>query len=187
LWQLPSSNKLKESLGVRVNFDDEDQSNMKRASKQPMVHCKIVGRKEAVEEAKSRLLAQVDRLVRFAQLKSLLSPETLTPHTQADETTETLHIKKALHPALIGQSGKYAIRLEEKYGVKITFPREGKEGAAPQGPDEVVVRGGKKGVAGAKAELLEVGYPAARRYNGAANCCHVAFRLPSLRRSPTSR
>lgn len=133
------SNKLKESLGVRVNFDDEGDSNMKKAAKQPMVRCKIIGRKEAVEEAKSRLLAQVDRL--------------------ADETTETLSIKKALHPALIGQGGKYAIRLEDKYGVKITFPREGKEGkegATPQGQDEVIVRGGKKGVAGAKAELLEV-------------------------------
>jgi hypothetical protein len=95
------------------------------------VTCKIVGRKEGVEEAKRRLLAQVERL--------------------ADETTLTLVIPKKFHPALIGSSGKYAIRLEEKYAVKITFPRENSD----QKPDEVLVRGGKKGVASAKAELLE--------------------------------
>lgn len=131
-------NKLRESLGVRVNFDDESESDVKKASKKPMVTCKIVGRKEAVEEAKQRLLAQVERL--------------------ADETTEVITIKRTLHPALIGSSGKYAIRLEEKYGVKITFPRDSKDGAeqkSSQKPDEVVIRGGKKGVAGAKAELLE--------------------------------
>lgn len=68
-------------------------------------------------------------------------------------------IKRALHPALIGSSGKYAIRLEEKYAVKITFPRDAKDGEeskSNQKPDEVIIRGGKKGVAGAKAELVEV-------------------------------
>jgi predicted PilT family ATPase len=73
----------------------------------------------------------------------------------ADETTETVNIKRALQPALIGSGGKYAIRLEEKYGVKLSFPRENKDGTAPAKPDEVVIRGGKKGVAQAKAELLE--------------------------------
>jgi predicted PilT family ATPase len=131
-------NKLRESLGVRVNFDDDEEPSNKKGSKNPMVSCKIVGRKEAVEEAKQRLQAQIERL--------------------ADETTEVITIKRALHPALIGSSGKYAIRLEDKYGVKITFPRDTKDGAeqkANQKPDEVVIRGGKKGVAGAKAELLE--------------------------------
>jgi predicted PilT family ATPase len=111
---------------------------VKKASKKPTVTCKIVGRKEAVEEAKQRLEAQIERL--------------------ADETTEVISIKRALHPALIGSSGKYAIRLEEKYGVKITFPRDAKDGVeqkSTQKPDEVILRGGKKGVAGAKAELLE--------------------------------
>lgn len=64
-------------------------------------------------------------------------------------------------------SGKYVIRLEEKYSVKITFPREtaeenGSEDAKGGRPrealksDEVLIKGGKKGVAGAKAEILEV-------------------------------
>lgn len=60
---------------------------------------------------------------------------------------------------MIGQSGKYAIRLEEKYGVKITFPRgsweNGEKTREALKSDEVLVKGGKKGVAGAKSELLE--------------------------------
>lgn len=130
-------NKLRESLSVRINFDDDESAN-KKSAKNALVSCKIIGRKEAVEEAKKRLLAQVERL--------------------DDETTEILNIKRALHAALIGSSGKYAIRLEEKYAVKITFPRDGKDGEDSKSslkPDEVQVRGGKKGVAAAKAELLE--------------------------------
>lgn len=62
------------------------------------------------------------------------------------------------------EGGKYVIRLEEKYGVKITFARDSDDSAADEGkngrrevlkPDEVLIKGGKKGVAGAKAEILE--------------------------------
>jgi predicted PilT family ATPase len=75
---------------------------------------------------------------------------------QEDETTEIVIIKRAIQPALIGAGGKYAIRLEEKYGVKLSFPRDSKDASAPtQKPDEVSIRGGKTGVASAKAELLE--------------------------------
>ena len=79
---------------------------------------------------------------------------------QADETSEILNIPAQYHAGLIGQSGKYVIRLEEKYSVKITFPRglsENAEGRSREHlkPDEVFVKGGKKGVAGAKSELLD--------------------------------
>jgi len=79
---------------------------------------------------------------------------------QADETSEILNIPAQYHSGLIGHSGKYVIRLEEKYGVKITFPRGSGENAEGRSRehlklDEVFVKGGKKGVAGAKSELLE--------------------------------
>lgn len=121
-------NKLRETLGVKVNFDDAAEV---KKGKKPVAHCKIVGRKEAVEEAKRRIQAQIEKL--------------------EDETTEIVKIKREIQPALIGSGGKYAIRLEEKYGVKLSFPRDGKD----QKPDEVTIRGGKKGVAAAKAELVE--------------------------------
>ncbi|CDZ98263.1 Vigilin [Phaffia rhodozyma] len=131
-----SINKLRDDLGVRVNFDDASPNGAavdnKKKSTGAKATCKIVGQRAPVEEAKRRLLAQVERL--------------------ADETTISVVIPRKYHASLIGSSGKYAIRLEEKYGVKITFPRD-KE--SDQKSDEVLLRGGKKGVASAKAELLE--------------------------------
>ncbi|KAF8844641.1 hypothetical protein BDN67DRAFT_962561 [Paxillus ammoniavirescens] len=138
-------NRLREQLGVKVDVSDDIEEKEKESSKKKKpVHLKskfkITGRKENVEEAKKRILAQVERL--------------------ADETSETLKIPAQYHASLIGQNGKYAIRLEEKYEVKITFPRglsvngENKTREALK-PDEVLVKGGKKGVAGAKSELLE--------------------------------
>ncbi|KAG6837485.1 hypothetical protein H0H93_008410 [Arthromyces matolae] len=135
-------NKLREQLGVKVDVSDEVEE--KEGKKKKAVHqrakVKITGRLENVEEAKRRILSQVERL--------------------ADETSEVLKIPSQYHSSLIGQSGKYAIRLEEKYAVKITFPRhttengEGKTREALKA-DEVLIKGGKKGVAGVKAELLE--------------------------------
>jgi KH domain len=80
---------------------------------------------------------------------------------QADETSEILKIAAQYHSSLIGQNGKYAIRLEEKYSVKITFPRQSTENGEAKTreqlkPDEVLVKGGRKGVANAKSELLDV-------------------------------
>jgi hypothetical protein len=63
------------------------------------------------------------------------------------------------------EAGKYVIRLEERYSVKITFPRDPEDTGPDEGkgtrrealkPDEVLIKGGKKGVSGAKAEILEV-------------------------------
>lgn len=78
---------------------------------------------------------------------------------QADETTEILKIPHQYHGSLIGQNGKYVVRLEDKYSVKINFPRQtgeyGDNKREPLKPDEVLVKGGKKGVSQAKLELLE--------------------------------
>ncbi|KAG2150530.1 hypothetical protein DEU56DRAFT_33581 [Suillus clintonianus] len=140
-------NRLRDALGVKVDFSDEADEKEKDAGKKKkaaVTHqkskVKITGRKENVEEAKKRILSQVERL--------------------ADETSEVLKIPNQYHAQLIGQSGKYAIRLEENYGVKITFPRssgENGEGKTREQlkPDEVLIKGGKRGVASAKSELLE--------------------------------
>jgi len=78
---------------------------------------------------------------------------------QADETTEILKIPHQYHGSLIGQNGKYVVRLEDKYSVKINFPRQsgeyGDNKREPLKPDEVLVKGGRKGVAQAKSELLD--------------------------------
>ncbi|CCU99760.1 unnamed protein product [Malassezia sympodialis ATCC 42132] len=119
--------KLRDELGVRVDFPDADDKA--RAKQVPIV---LTGRKACVTEAKARLAAQVQRL--------------------ADETTVRLRVPSEMHGALIGPGGKYVSRLQDKYGVRIVFPR----GDEAQAGDEVSVRGGKRGVAEAQAELLEL-------------------------------
>ena len=142
-------NRLRDQLGVKIDFSDEGEEKEKEKEvgkkKKGAVHLKckvkIVGRKENVEEAKRRIQTMADRF--------------------ADETSEILKIPHQYHSSLIGQGGKYVIRLEESYSVKITFPRESSadgEGKTrePLKADEVLIKGGRKGVAGAKGELMEV-------------------------------
>ncbi|EGO25375.1 hypothetical protein SERLADRAFT_368777 [Serpula lacrymans var. lacrymans S7.9] len=137
-------NKLRDVLGVKVDVSDEVDEKEKENGKKKKAHqkskVKITGRKENVEEAKRRIIAQVERL--------------------ADETSEVLKISSQYHSSLIGQNGKYAIRLEEKYSVKITFPRQSADNSENRTreqlkSDEVLIKGGKKGVALAKSELLD--------------------------------
>lgn len=78
-----------------------------------------------------------------------------------DETTIRLKVPSEYHANLIGQSGKFVRRLEEKYDVRIRFPRE--QGYSnesnkdvPQHKDEVVVRGPSKGAQRAKEELEDL-------------------------------
>jgi polyribonucleotide nucleotidyltransferase len=137
-------NKLREQLGVKVDvsddFDEKDPSGKKKKGTHSKSKVKITGRKENVEEAQKRILAQLEKL--------------------ADETAEILKIPGQYHSGLIGSNGKYVIRLEEKYAVKIIFPRQTAENGEGKTReqlklDEVLVKGGKKGVAGAKSELLD--------------------------------
>ncbi|KAJ2714632.1 hypothetical protein H4R19_001630, partial [Coemansia spiralis] len=78
----------------------------------------------------------------------------------ADQTTETISAPADMHRSLIGTGGKYVRRLEDKYAVNIQFPsssrREASDEGAPLGPDQIRIRGGRKGVEAAKAELLEL-------------------------------
>lgn len=159
--------------------DDVDESSKEGGKKKKAVHqkskvkvskpnlskfllltkLKITGRKENVEEAKKRILSQLERLVR--SFLNFPSVGITNFFLQADETSEVLKIPSQYHSSLIGQSGKYAIRLEEKYSVKITFPRQFSENGESKTreqlkSDEVLIKGGKKGVALAKSELMEV-------------------------------
>ncbi|KAJ1020599.1 hypothetical protein NDA16_003992 [Ustilago loliicola] len=147
--------KLREELGVRIDFGEPSNAEgADGAKKGKKASTKVVltGRKENVEEAKKRLQTQIERL--------------------ADETTVTLKIPQEMHGSFIGQGGKYVTRLQDTYAVRINFPNanaqsgvstptEGTDdktagGRAAQKADEVIIKGGKKGVEGAKAELLEL-------------------------------
>lgn len=108
-----SVNRLRDQLGVKLDFNDEVDEKESQGKKKKVTvqkskvkvsnqhtysyvigckcHVKITGRKENVEEAKRRILGQVEKL--------------------ADETSEILRIPRQYHSGLIGQSGKYVIRV----------------------------------------------------------------------------
>lgn len=58
-------NRLRDQLGVKVDVNDEEKesSGKKKKAATQKSKIKITGRKENVEEAKKRILAQVERLV----------------------------------------------------------------------------------------------------------------------------
>jgi len=87
----------------------------------------------------------------------------------ADETTHNLKIEPKFHRELIGAQGATINRLQTRYKVQIFFPRSAKstkddesnidaasEAGKPrrqQGPDDVIIRGPKKGADEARDEL----------------------------------
>jgi polyribonucleotide nucleotidyltransferase len=93
----------------------------------------------------------------------------------ADETTHVLKIDPNFHRELIGPQGSQINRLQTRYKVHIFFPRSAKANAkdddsnadaaseaggksrrSQQAPDEVIIRGPKKGADEARDEILSL-------------------------------
>ncbi|KAJ1936730.1 hypothetical protein GGF37_005491, partial [Kickxella alabastrina] len=82
----------------------------------------------------------------------------------ADQTSEIVSVAANIHRSLIGTGGRFVKRLEEKYAVQIKFPssrsrsdkHDDEDSGAPLAADQIRIRGGRKGVEGSKAELLEL-------------------------------
>lgn len=141
-------NKLKDDLGVKIDIGENNKSEEKTAAakkdKKNAAPVKVViqGPKINVEAAKERINAQISNL--------------------ADQVTLSLKVPKAFHRFLIGPSGRYVKKLEDKYNVFIKFPKSGNRGdespssPSPTNPDEITVRGGKKDAQSAKEELMEL-------------------------------
>ncbi|GAA5925903.1 hypothetical protein JCM1841_004035 [Sporobolomyces salmonicolor] len=134
-------NKLREDLGVRVDFVELPAAAGKKGKQSRVT---IKGRKENAEEANKRIKALVEKI--------------------ADEVTLTIPLPASLdRGSLIGKQGTYLKRLEEKYKVRINFPRDGRKPstAAPEddapsssSSNEIVIRGPSKGAQAAKGELV---------------------------------
>lgn len=87
-----------------------------------------------------------------------------------DEATHTLKIKSQYHRDLIGAKGSQVNRLQDRYNVRINFPRSNNnndDDAATEGgksqknfraqaADEVIIRGPRKGADEAREELLNL-------------------------------
>ncbi|CCJ28435.1 unnamed protein product [Pneumocystis jirovecii] len=101
----------------------------------------IQGSKKNVEDAKSRVEAFAKKM--------------------EDQMVIHLSIPVKHHGSLIGQNGKFVKRLEEKYKVKINFPRENLENKNTHDKksnmkNEVTIRGDKIAATSAKLELLDL-------------------------------
>lgn len=136
--------KLKDIPGV-VKIDVEDNKENRKPNE--MVNINVQGTKKAAETVKESILERVAQL--------------------ADATTITLNIPQEYHRQIIGAQGKYVKRLESKYGVRIQFPKDSADSESTEdlaavddkeklNPNTVIVKGGKKGVEGAKGEILEL-------------------------------
>ncbi|KAF3908268.1 Vigilin [Arthrobotrys entomopaga] len=87
-----------------------------------------------------------------------------------DETTISVIVAPEYHRTIIGQGGRFVKRLEDKYSVRIQFPKAARDdssenvsdmgaGAGPskaQAPNEIILRGPSKGVKDAKDEITEL-------------------------------
>ncbi|KAG2214318.1 hypothetical protein INT47_000874 [Mucor saturninus] len=144
-------NKLKDDLGVKIdigeNKNGEEEKvvvskNKKNAASAAPVKVVIQGIRLNVEAAKERVLSQITNL--------------------ADQVTLSLKVPKEFHRFLIGPSGRYVKKLEDKYNVFIKFPKTNRgdesptSSPIPSNPDEITVRGGKKDCQSAKEELMEL-------------------------------
>ncbi|KZF21126.1 hypothetical protein L228DRAFT_248893 [Xylona heveae TC161] len=112
----------------------------------------IKGPKAKAEAAKGRIIALAKKL--------------------EDEVTHVLKIKSQFHRDLIGTKGSQVNRLQERYNVRVNFPRSasaadegspaetgsdaGQRPRGSQAPDEVTIRGPKRGADEAREELLSL-------------------------------
>jgi hypothetical protein len=75
-----------------------------------------------------------------------------------DKAVIPIKVPQQFHSIIIGSEGSTVRRLEERYNVRINFPKAGKsdEDGARQASDEIVIRGGKKGAEEARQEIQEL-------------------------------
>ena len=132
---------------LREEFDVEIQLNDGKVE--------IKGPKAKAEACKSRILSMSKKL--------------------EDEVTHILKIKPQYHREMIGAKGSQVNRLQDRYNVRVQFPRSASNGhdndsvgdnaseaggvrghRSNQAPDEVIIRGPKKGADEARDELLSL-------------------------------
>ncbi|KAF8246719.1 hypothetical protein K440DRAFT_650721 [Wilcoxina mikolae CBS 423.85] len=98
----------------------------------------IRGVKVCVDAARRKLITQIKEL--------------------EDKAVIPIKIPQQFHSIIIGSEGSTVRRLEERYNVRINFPKAAKsdEDGPRQAPDEIVIRGSKKGAEEARQEITDL-------------------------------
>ncbi|CAG8560746.1 1982_t:CDS:10, partial [Ambispora leptoticha] len=157
--------RLKENLNVKIDIEGGAKGEEKKTHPGENVKVTIQGRKDNVEEAKAKILDLVDKL--------------------QDATILRLQVPVEYHKSLIGVGGRYVKRLEEKYGVHIRFPKnkesteDVEDDVEAQKFDEVIIKGGRRGAADAKAEMMEL-LDYEREHDNSLNFTIPAIYLPHV-------
>ena len=112
--------------------------------------------------------------IRGVQISTEVARRRINEQIRQLEDNTTIHLKVAPehHRAIIGIQGRFVRRLEDKYEVKITFPKLNKEEEVMNGvsidavrtmynarqlaPNEIMIKGRKKGCAETKSEIEEL-------------------------------
>lgn len=130
---------LREQFGVKIDVSDDGKQEGTK-DKNDKTEIVISGNKRNAEDCKASI-AQFSK-------------------KWADETLARLRIESQYHRRMIGPSGVYINRLQDKYDVKIRFPSVDNVPStfadAPKSKDEVTIKGPSKGVAKAEEELKEL-------------------------------
>lgn len=115
-----------------------------------------------------------------------------------DEATYVLKIPSQYHRDLIGQKGGQVNRLQDRYNVRVQFPRAvvpvsddqsvgdaaseaggSRYNRSPQAVDEVIVKGPRKGADGAREEILSL-YQWVVDHSNVASVSVAQSQVPSL-------
>ncbi|KAI5849828.1 hypothetical protein BZA05DRAFT_474833 [Tricharina praecox] len=97
---------------------------------------KITGVRVCVDAARKKLNAQLKEL--------------------EDKAVITIKVPQQYHGVIVGSEGSTVRRLEERYNVRINFPKKSEEDGPRQAPDEIIIRGNKKGAQEASQEITEL-------------------------------
>lgn len=129
---------LREQFGVKIDVSDDGKQDGK--DKNEKTEIVLFGNKRNADDCKTSI-------AQFAK-------------KWADETLVRLRIESQYHRRMIGPSGVYINRLQDKYDVKIRFPTVDNVTStfadAPKNKDEVTIKGPSRGVAKAEEELKEL-------------------------------
>ncbi|ODV93939.1 hypothetical protein PACTADRAFT_45752 [Pachysolen tannophilus NRRL Y-2460] len=120
-------NEIRDEFGVKIDIEDH-----KSESDSEFTAIKLTGLQVNVDECSKKLEALSKKW--------------------ADEKTIKMHIDHKFHRRMIGPSGVYVKRLEEKYNAQVRFPFDGSKA----NKDEVIIRGPSRGVNKVEEELKEL-------------------------------
>lgn len=113
-------NELSADFNVKIDVNNDETEKSENAE------VKLTGLKTNVDE----LIKKIDALIK----------------KWSDEVSTTIRVEQKFHKKLVGPSGIYINRLQDKYNVKINMPRE-------EGKLDVSIRGPSRGVAKVEEEI----------------------------------